>query len=253
MITVNEVTISEDAVLKEMQYHPAPDQPQAMRKAAECLVIAELLRQRASELNLLDVDRERLEDRLDDLLQADVAIPVAGHAECLLYYQSNPNRFKSSPLVAARHILLLAAPDDDVAREQALELAHQIIELLRADLSQFSLLAQQHSRCESAKAGGDLGQLSKGQTVAEFERQVFSAEPGLIGHPVETRYGVHVVCVDHKEPGRQLPFELVSERIETYLNEKVRRKAIAHYLQHLMSEADIRGMDFGISPSPLMQ
>lgn len=253
MITVNSATITEDSILKEMQYHPADSQQQAMRKAAECLVIGELLRQRAEQLQLLDPERERLEERLDDLLAAEVQYPKAGETECLLYYQNNPGRFTTSPLVAARHILLLAAPDDEKARHEAISLAQALIERLQGQPSLFSELAAQHSRCESAKMGGDLGQLSRGQTVAEFERQVFSADPGLLPHPVETRYGVHVVRVDHKEPGRQLPFDMVRERIETYLDEKVRRKAIAHYVQHLIGQADIQGYDFGISSSPLMQ
>jgi peptidyl-prolyl cis-trans isomerase C len=253
MITVNNITISEDAVLKEMQYHPAASQPQAMRKAAEGLIIAELLRQRACHLDLLDPEREGLEDRIDDLIQAEVRVPLAGEHECRLYYQNNPDRFMSSPLVEARHILLLAAPDDEQARMQSLEVAKALIQQLSENPTRFGSLAQQHSRCESAKAGGNLGQLSRGQTVVEFERQVFNAKPGLMRHPVETRYGVHVVQVDRNEAGRRLPFELVRERIENYLNEKVRRKAVAHYLQHLVAEADIRGYDFGISPSPLMQ
>lgn len=253
MITVNDIAISEDAILKEMQYHPAPSQPEAMRKAAECLLIGELLRQRARQLNMLDLARDTLEDRLDDLLDREVQVPVAGEHECRLYYQNNPERFRTSALVAAHHVLLLAAPDDTVARQQALDLASSLIQQLREQPDAFPELARRHSRCESAGQGGDLGQLSRGQTVAEFERQVFSAEPGLMAHPVQTRYGVHVVRVDHKEPGRQLPFDAVHERIETYLNEKVRRKATAQYLQHLMSEADIRGFDTGVSPSPLMQ
>lgn len=253
MITVNNATISEDAILKEMQYHPSDDQLQAMRKAAECLVIGELLRQRAGQLNMFDPERDRLEERLDDLIDSEVSIPLASEDECRTYYENNSARFMSSPLLGVRHILLLAAPDNEKLRIESLELAHMLIQRLQQDPGQFAQLAQQHSRCESGKAGGSLGQLSRGQTVAEFERQVFSAAPGLIAHPVETRYGIHVVWVDHKEPGQQLPFERVRERIENYLNEKVRRKAIAHYLQHLIAEADIRGFDFGISPSPLMQ
>lgn len=252
MITVNARTISERDVLGEMQYHPADSQQAAMRKAAECLIIGELLRQRAAQLSLHD-EAASQDDQLDKLLGIEVQVPEAGEAECRRYFENNRARFVSSPLVAVRHILLLAPPDDARARHEALAIAENLIATLKRGPDAFFELAAAHSRCESAKAGGSLGQLSKGQTVAEFERQVFGAPPGLIGNPVETRYGVHVVRVDHREEGRALPYELVRERVAHYLNEKVRRKAIAHYLQYLISQADIRGYDFGLSPSPLMQ
>ncbi|MGE4369064.1 MAG: peptidylprolyl isomerase [Burkholderiaceae bacterium] len=252
MITVNDITIAQEDILREMQYHPAPTQEAAMDKAARHLIVNALLSRRATELGLL-VPGDSLDDCMDDLLAHEVDTPTAGEHECRLYYQNNRHRFTTSPLVAARHILLPAAPGDDQQRAQALRLAESLIQVLQAEPGRFAELAAAHSRCDSAKAGGDLGQLGKGQTVAEFERHVFRANPGLIPHPVETRYGVHVVRVDHHEPGRPLPFEFVYERIETYLNEKVRRKAIAHYVQHLISEADIRGYDFGVTGSPLMQ
>jgi peptidyl-prolyl cis-trans isomerase C len=50
MINVNQATITEQHILTEMQYHPADSQRNAMMKAAESLIISELLRQRAAEL-----------------------------------------------------------------------------------------------------------------------------------------------------------------------------------------------------------
>jgi peptidyl-prolyl cis-trans isomerase C len=50
-----------------------------------------------------------------------------------------------------------------------------------------------------------------------------------------------------------LPYQMVEERITDYLNEKVRRKAIAQYIHTLLVAADIEGFDFSVSDSPLMQ
>jgi peptidyl-prolyl cis-trans isomerase C len=71
--------------------------------------------------------------------------------------------------------------------------------------------------------------------------------------PVATRYGLHVVFIDHKVEGKALPYEAVREDIEQYLNEKVRRKAIAQYIQTLIADAEITGYDFDVSGSPLLQ
>ena len=76
---------------------------------------------------------------------------------------------------------------------------------------------------------------------------------GLHLHPLETRYGIHIVEVLERIDGQQLPFVAVQQRIADYLNEKVRRKAVAQYIQQLVSTAEIEGFDFNIEASPLMQ
>jgi peptidyl-prolyl cis-trans isomerase C len=71
--------------------------------------------------------------------------------------------------------------------------------------------------------------------------------------PISSRYGVHVAFIDQRVEGRRLEFDMVSQRIADYLNEKVRRKAIAQYIETLIAKADIEGFDFSVSDSPLMQ
>lgn len=260
MITVNHTTISEAQILHEMQYHPAEDHRAAMINAAESLIIGELFTQR---LHVLGLDSPMLHDEqlsdeqkqnaaLNLLIEKEVAIPKASEQECEHYYTQNMTKFCTSPLVAARHILIPAPVENESARASALETAETLLKALQ-DGASFSSLAEQYSKCDSAKLGGQLGQLSKGQTVAEFERQVFSAEKGLINHPVESRFGFHIVFIDFKEAGKQLPFEAVKTRIEDYLNKKVERKAIAQYIECLIGDAHIEGFDFNVSSSPLVQ
>ncbi|MCW3173911.1 peptidylprolyl isomerase [Shewanella subflava] len=260
MISVNLEPISEQDILSEMQYHPAEDHRSAMISAAQSLIIGKLLFQRANELDITkkdDVteyqDEKAYHDALlEQLVNQDIQFPHATAAECFQYYQANLSKFSTSPLIAAKHILLPAPTDNVTARLEAKTLADAIINQLQQGES-FSELALAHSKCDSSKHGGALGQLSKGQTVAEFERQVFAANEGLISHAVESRYGFHVVFVDMKVAGNQLPFEFVEQRITTYLNEKVKRKAIAQYIRHLISQAKIDGFDFNVDASPLMQ
>ncbi|KKO49782.1 peptidylprolyl isomerase [Arsukibacterium sp. MJ3] len=255
MIQVNQTQIPEQDILAEMQYHPAQSQRDAMLKSAEALVIAELLRQRAKMLGL-DIDSDGAatsqDDFLEQLLEQEVTIPTASLEECEQYYRLNPNRFASSPLLELSHILLAAAPDDDKARVDAKILSEQLISQLQQGTS-MAELAKHYSACPSKETGGSLGQISRGQTVAEFERQIFSAEPGLLPRGIESRYGVHVVYIARKVPGNLLPFNAVQQKISEYLNEKVRRKAVAQYIHTLIVAADIAGYDFNLSESPLIQ
>lgn len=272
MLRVNKTHFDETAIIKEMQYHPAETHTEAKNKACEALIIGELLKQRAAQLNLHQHETEfdgccsggacseaheeapaKAEAFLDQLLEIEVDFPTATEEDCRQYFEANPKKFMTSPLVEASHILLDAAPDDAQARSEANELAIQLIKRLEEQPSMFAELAALHSRCPSAKVGGQLGQLGKGQTVPEFERQLFNCDIGLAGAPIESRYGVHVVYINQRVEGRPLPFDLVQQRIADYLNEKVRRKAIAQYIYALISDADIEGFEFDVSASPLMQ
>lgn len=253
MIRVNEHQIDDAAVVAEMQYHTEETHTKAKNKASEALIIAELIKQRARDINI-EVDETGVnEDGLSSLIEREVAIPKATEEECRAYFENNPEKFQTSPLVSVRHILFSAAPDDATARSEALEQAKVVIAELKQGLDSFENFAKHYSKCPSAKTGGHLGQIGKGQTVPEFERQLFHCEEGLVAAPLESRFGVHVVDIDHKEEGRPLTFDMVRTRIEEYLNEKVRRKAIAQYIETLISSADIEGYDFSVSDSPLMQ
>lgn len=255
MIQVNQATIEESAVLEEMQYHPAETQREAMLKAAETLIIGELLRQRAAQIGLdvvSDDQKSSQNDYLEALIDKEVYVPEASEQECRQYFESNPERFTTSPLIEARHILLGADPEDDNARIEAQELAEAILKQLNQG-GDFAGLANAHSDCPSKNTGGSLGQLSRGQTVPEFERQVFPLEPGLHKDPVETRYGFHLVWIEHKVPGTPLGFDDAHGMIRDYLNEKVRHKAIAQYIHTLITDAHVEGYDFNVSESPLLQ
>ena len=71
--------------------------------------------------------------------------------------------------------------------------------------------------------------------------------------PIETRFGLHIMALDRRIEGRDLPFELVRERIAEWMGEKVRRVAIRQYVSILAGRADIKGIDLAASASPLVQ
>ncbi len=252
MIRVNDKEFDENVILQEMQYHNGKTQREAMIKASESLIISELVKQRGEALQL-DVANQEDDEFLEALLAKDVHIPTATEEDCQTYYRHNADKFMSTPLLAVRHILLAADPEDETARIAAEDMGKHLIQQLQEDPSRFANLAKTHSSCPSKNTEGHLGQLSRGQTVEEFERQIFKCQPGLVLTPISTRYGVHVVEILHRVDGRVLPYEMVAERIKDYLDEKVKRKAIAQYIETLISNANIEGFDFSVSESPLMQ
>ena len=255
-IRVNGVLIEPEAMALELQYHPAAEQSEAMFLAAQALVIRELLQQRCSELSVqveAGIGESQEEAAIRSLIELEVPVPEADESVCEHFYASNLPRFVSAPLLAARHILLECAPDDIEARISKREQADALLLQLQADPQRFTELALAHSACPSKEQGGALGQLSKGQTVPEFERQLFRQPQGLVSQPLESRYGFHVVYVDQRIEGLQLPYEAVAQDIRRELYQRVWQKSVAQYLQTLVGAADIQGIQLAGADSPLLQ
>lgn len=261
-VSVNGIAIAREDIARETQNHPADKPLAAWQAAARALVVRELLLQEAERLKivaqpLVDADGRReteSEAQIRQLIAEQVQTPHADAEACRRYYNANRKRFRSAELLEARHILLACAPNDANARHECRMRAGQIIDELRRDPNRFSALALEMSACPSSQVGGSLGQIGPGQTVPEFERALSAIAAGEIpAEPVETRYGIHIVIVDRRVEGRELPFEQVRERIAEWLSEKVRRTAIAQYLAILAGRAAIEGVDIAASPSPLVQ
>lgn len=255
-IKVNGLPIAREAIAQELQYHPAASRREAVFLASQALVIRELLQQRAAELGLQvrAGGGESEEEALTrTLIELEVPLPRADEDTCKRYYERNLSRFASAPLLAARHILLGCPADDAEERSRTQERAEELVAQLRDDIERFAELALAHSDCPSKEQGGALGQISQGQTVPEFERQLFRLPLGLAAHPLESRYGFHVVQVDLRIEGQQLPFEAVVGAIRAELDQRVWQVAVSQYLKNLVGQADIQGIALEGADSPLLQ
>ncbi len=252
VVKVNGVTIARDDIQREMQHHPAVKAIVAWQKAACALVIRELLLQRARHLGLTsepitdgdgrcETDEEAL---VRELIEREVTVPEPDEETCRRYYERNIARFRSPDIYEAAHILFPAMPPEHEAYAQARADAEVVLATLRESPESFTTLAQAYSRCPSAAQGGNLGQLTKGQTTPEFERALITLLPGeILAEPVATRYGFHIIRLDRKHEGRTLPYEAVASHIADYLRESVRRRADAQYIARLVSAAQIQGID----------
>lgn len=92
-----------------------------------------------------------------------------------------------------RHILLRPGGQrsQTTARAQLAEFKRQI----EAGKADFAKLAREHSQDGSAAEGGDLGWVSPGMFVPEFEEVMNQLQIGQIADPVISRFGVHLIQV----------------------------------------------------------
>lgn len=256
-IQVNGVEISEHAIHAEMQYHPASSLEEARYQATRALVIKELLIQETQRLGIAmpeGPDETPEEAKIRQLIEQEVKIPEPDEAACRRFFETHRPSFRSPDLFEVSHILIAADPADEEARTVAKDRAKEVIRVLAGDPARFAELAAELSDCPSKHTGGSLGQISKGQTVPEFEKVLFRmTEGGITHHPVESRYGFHVIYLRRRIDGIPLDFELVKERIADYLRESVRRRALSQYLQVLVGRAAIRGIELQGASSPLVQ
>ena len=92
-----------------------------------------------------------------------------------------------------RHILLRPGGQlsQTSARAQLAEYKRQI----EAGKADFAKLAREHSQDGSATEGGDLGWISPGIFVPEFEEVMNKLQPGQMADPTISRFGVHLIQV----------------------------------------------------------
>jgi len=250
-VRVNGVAIPRDVISREAQHHPARTPIEAWTAAARALAVRELLLQEARRLQIAAQPRSDGEGRRETgdeaairaLVAREVQTPKADAAACRRYYEQNRQRFRSPDIYEAAHILFAANAADAAGYAQARAAAQAVLAILRDHPDRFAELAAAHSACASAAQGGNLGQVAAGDTTPEFERVLFALPAGTIApDPVATRYGFHIVRLDRRHEGRDLPFDLVADRIAQYLEESVERRAIAQYVARLASAAQIEGV-----------
>jgi peptidyl-prolyl cis-trans isomerase C len=241
VITVNGTAIPEADLANELQYHQNKNFDIVIQQAAQALVIKRLLLTEAAEKGL-DTSADNEEEALQKLLADYVSYEDPTNETCERYFESNPGKFVTEPLMEVDHILLAAAKDDLPAREVAKNNAKDIIAQLQKDPMLFPVLAKQFSACPSKETGGSLGQISKGQTVPEFERQLILLPQGLADKGIESRYGVHVVNVARKIEGKPLEYSMVEEKVKGYLIHRASHLAIQAFIQGLVEKAEIDGV-----------
>jgi peptidyl-prolyl cis-trans isomerase C len=249
VISVNGVTIGDDAVAREVQHHPAPNRDEAERQAATALVVRELLLQRVSEREIGGADDDQ---RIANLIDSEIRIPEPTEEEIARYYRRNGLQFTSPALYRAAHIFFPARASNEAASAAAKEKSEAVLAEVTADPDRFGELAQAHSACSSKEQGGSLGLVRKGDTNPEIEQTMAVMDVGSI-RLVRSRHGYHVLRLDDRAPATSLPLEQAKGWIAEHFRKTSKRRAIAQYLQLLTARARIEGIELAAADSPLVQ
>lgn len=119
--------------------------------------------------------------------------------EVTQYLEANRPKLETGLTYHARHILVLP---ETGAEDAAWENARIRAEMLRTQLlkgADFSELAKQYSRDASARDGGDLGTLKRGELAQDIETQILNLSAGQISTPYRSTLGYHIFKLESKE------------------------------------------------------
>lgn len=135
----------------------------------------------------------------------------------------------------ARHILIKVGEktSESDAQQRIIDLKERLT--LGAD---FSELARLSSEDTSSSAGGDLGWISPGDTVPEFENAMNLLQIGKVSDPVRSTFGWHLIQVRERRT-KDTSDQRERQEARKILNQRKGDEAFQEWLQQLRDRAHI--------------
>ena len=137
----------------------------------------------------------------------------------------------------SRHILLRsrAGLSDQDAERRLQGYRDQV----RAKTADFGELAKKYSEDGSAPNGGELGWMSPGDLVPEFEQAMNRLQIGEVSNPVKTEFGWHLIQVLERREG-QLTIEKQRQFAKAAIRERKFEQAYQEWMRELRDNATIK-------------
>lgn len=143
-----------------------------------------------------------------DPMKMSEALQVSD-AQIQQYYDAHKDSYRTPERVKARHILFKTTNQSDADIQKTKAKAADVLKQIKGG-ADFAKLAEKYSEDPgSAKNGGDLGWVVRGQTVKNFETTAFTLKPNEISDLVSTEYGFHIIQVLEKQDARLQPLDSV--------------------------------------------
>jgi peptidyl-prolyl cis-trans isomerase D len=137
---------------------------------------------------------------------------TASEEELAEYYAEHSEEYRLPEQLTAQHILFKTEGKTAEEVETIRKKATDVLNRARKG-EDFAKLARTFSEDNSAKDGGNLGTITRGRMVPEFEQAAFSMGPGAISDLVTTQFGFHIIKVNEKQEGRLRPLPEMKEAI----------------------------------------
>jgi len=182
--------------------------------------------QNLTEADVKKILREQL--IVDKAVSANVKI---SDADVKSYLDKNHATLDTGEQVRARHILVAD-----------LKTAQDVEAQLKAG-AKFEDLAKKYSTDPSSKdKGGELGFFGKGQMVPAFQTAAFSQPLNVVGPPVKSPFGYHIIEVEEKKPAQVASMANSADKIRTLLTQQQSQQQYPTFLAGLRRLRQVIGM-----------
>jgi peptidyl-prolyl cis-trans isomerase SurA len=113
------------------------------------------------------------------------------------FYLAHKDTLAVKPVTWEIGMILRTIEPSEATDAAQLKAIRAIQERLKSGAN-FADLARSDSQCPSAPQGGDLGFISRGQTVKPFEDAAFALQVGEVSDVVKTQFGYHLIKLMEK-------------------------------------------------------
>lgn len=188
---------------------------------------------------LQDFSKEK--STTEEALRADMAstlqwiayVKAAVTDAAVKQYYDESKDFFDQVAVKASHIFIQIPPNssegDKLAAKQKLQALREEIVARKID---FAEAARKFSQCPSASQGGDIGYLArKGMYEETFSRAAFTLKPGEVSEVITTGFGMHLLRVTERKPGRASEFDKIKDEVRDFYVEEMQQKLLAQERQ----------------------
>jgi parvulin-like peptidyl-prolyl isomerase len=135
--------------------------------------------------------------------------------------------------------LVILKPEGETKLAEARQRATEVAEAARKAGTDFASLASTMSESGTREKGGDLGEVAKGDLVADIDKAVFNAQNGTIVGPIETKSAWHIILVEQRLPSEVPAFESVKDRLRQDASEETFQRDYKTYIDNLRKDAFI--------------
>ncbi len=152
------------------------------------------------------------------------------------YYYGHKREFVQPAKAKFQIILLKFRPEQEKAAIRSL--AQEILRRIRSG-EDFGMLAKQYSEGPNAVDGGDMGFVTRGETIKEIDEAIFSLGVGQASEIIETQAGCNIVKVKDRIPEYEFSLAEATPMIKKRLYEREAELTLREFIDKLKEEAYI--------------
>jgi parvulin-like peptidyl-prolyl isomerase len=184
-----------------------------------------------------DIRAQLVSEKIFEQVTKDVKV---ADEDVQQYYEKNKANYTQPESRDVRHILVKQkAKADDLYKQVKAQ-----------NGSNFAALAKANSEDEGSKAEGGKLTITKGQTVAPFDKRAFELEKNEISEPVKTEFGFHIIqALTDVKKSSVTPLKEVKDSIRQQLLQQKKNEAMTKWVDGLKKEYEDK-VAYGVGFTP---